>query len=74
MAPTFTRLLLAVSLALATPLALAQTGDTTTTRTEVRDDRGFDLGWLGLLGLIGLAGLRRREDHRGPGRTHDAMR
>lgn len=39
------------------------TGTTTTTTAPVRDDRGFDLGWLGLIGLAGLLGLRRKDNH-----------
>ena len=56
----------AVSLA-ALPLSLpasAQTGnlDTDVNRTvAVREDDGFDWGWLGLLGLLGLAGLGGRK-------------
>lgn len=29
---------------------------------SVRDDRGFDWGWLGLFGLLGLAGLTRKSE------------
>jgi MYXO-CTERM domain-containing protein len=76
MATTSVRALLALALAFGTPLALAQTGDTTTaTRAEVEDDGGFDIGWVGLLGLIGLAGLRRKEPHpRGPVRPGETVR
>jgi hypothetical protein len=35
------------------------TTSTTTTET-VKQDRGFDWGWLGLIGLAGLAGLARK--------------
>lgn len=33
---------------------------TATTRTDVQDNDGMDLGWLGLIGLAGLAGLKRK--------------
>ena len=49
--------------------ASAQTGTGTTgttggpaTATAVRDDDGFDWGWIGLLGLAGLAPLFMRRD------------
>ncbi|MGL5080572.1 MAG: WGxxGxxG family protein [Microcoleaceae cyanobacterium] len=29
---------------------------------SVRDDRGFDWGWIGLFGLAGLAGLTRKPE------------
>jgi MYXO-CTERM domain-containing protein len=37
--------------------ASAQVTQPETDRTVVREDDGFDWGWLGLLGLLGLAGL-----------------
>lgn len=49
----------ALGVGAATPVALAQEGDTTT-----EEDDGTDYGWVGLLGLAGLAGLlgRKRDD------------
>jgi hypothetical protein len=38
--------------------ATVETGGTTTTTVQDRDDDGFPWGLLGLLGLAGLAGLR----------------
>ena len=56
----------AVSLA-ALPLSLPASAQTDTLDTDVnrtvavREDDGFDWGWLGLLGLLGLAGLGGRK-------------
>ncbi|BAY83789.1 hypothetical protein NIES267_32830 [Calothrix parasitica NIES-267] len=55
----------AVSLA-ALPLSLPASAQTETLDTDanrtvtVREDDGFDWGWLGLLGLLGLGGLAGR--------------
>lgn len=46
-------------------MASAQDNSTTaTTTTTVREDRGFDWGWLGLLGLAGLLGRNRQPEVR----------
>lgn len=60
---------LAVALLSLPAAAVAQNNTTTgtnsaatdTATTRVREDRGFDWGWLGLLGLIGLAGLMKKD-------------
>ncbi|HVG10664.1 MAG TPA: WGxxGxxG family protein [Thermoanaerobaculia bacterium] len=50
----------------AVPVTAQDTGTTTGTTYEDRDDDGPDMGWLGLLGLAGLLGLKKRtpEVHR----------
>ncbi|MBV6621990.1 MAG: hypothetical protein KI793_03385 [Rivularia sp. (in: Bacteria)] len=59
----------AVSLA-ALPLSLPASAQTETLDTDVdrtvtvREDDGFDWGWLGLLGLLGLGGLAGRNKNR----------
>ncbi|MBF2017669.1 MAG: WGxxGxxG-CTERM domain-containing protein [Rivularia sp. T60_A2020_040] len=56
----------AVSLA-ALPLSLPASAQTETVNPDinrtvtVRENDGFDWGWLGLLGLLGLAGLGGRK-------------
>jgi hypothetical protein len=48
-----------------------QPGVETTPRTVVREEGGFDWGWLGLIGLFGLAGLAGKKRSEEPTRYRD---
>ncbi len=65
--------LLAMSLAVLAPVAVAQTDDRAPARAMAADDDDGERGLWGLLGLLGLAGLMRRKDHRNDN-LHDTRR